>query len=97
MGFPQRWRKSWYLWPTREKEMGVAPAHRSAAVKAWTTPTDRTRVVELYAGRLQIQERMTAQIADAIEAVLGPRGATVVVEATHGCMATGSVHKPGAR
>jgi GTP cyclohydrolase I len=55
-----------------------------------------TRIVELYARRLQIQERMTAQIADAIEAVLQPRGVAVVVEATHGCMATRGVHKPGA-
>jgi GTP cyclohydrolase I len=54
------------------------------------------RIVELYARRLQIQERMTAQIADAIEAVLRPRGVAVVVEATHGCMATRGVHKPGA-
>jgi GTP cyclohydrolase IA len=55
-----------------------------------------TRIVELYARRLQIQERMTAQIADAIEAVLQPRGVAVVVEAAHGCMATRGVHKPGA-
>jgi GTP cyclohydrolase IA len=54
------------------------------------------RIVELYARRLQIQERMTAQIADAIEAVLRPRGVAVIVEATHGCMATRGVHKPGA-
>jgi GTP cyclohydrolase I len=54
------------------------------------------RVVDLYARRLQIQERMTAQIADAIEAVLRPRGVAVVVEATHGCMATRGVHRPGA-
>jgi GTP cyclohydrolase I len=55
-----------------------------------------TRLVELYARRLQIQERMTAQIADALQAVLRPRGVAVVVEATHGCMATRGVHKPGA-
>ena len=55
-----------------------------------------TRLVELYARRLQIQERMTAQIADALQAVLRPRGIAVVVEATHGCMATRGVHKPGA-
>jgi GTP cyclohydrolase IA len=54
------------------------------------------RIVELYTRRLQIQERMTAQIADAIDAVLQPRGVAVVVEATHGCMATRGVHKPGA-
>ena len=39
---------------------------------------------------------MTAQIADAIDAVLQPKGVAVVVEATHGCMATRGVHKPGA-
>ncbi|MBR0671974.1 GTP cyclohydrolase I FolE [Neoroseomonas soli] len=55
-----------------------------------------TRIVELYARRLQIQERMTAQIADAIETVLRPRGVAVAVEATHGCMVTRGVHKPGA-
>ena len=54
------------------------------------------RLVELYAGRLQIQERMTAQIADALDTALRPRGVAVVVEATHGCMATRGVHKPGA-
>jgi GTP cyclohydrolase I len=55
-----------------------------------------TRLVDLYARRLQIQERMTAQIANALEAVLRPRGVAVVVEATHGCMATRGVHRPGA-
>jgi GTP cyclohydrolase I len=54
------------------------------------------RIVELYARRLQIQERMTAQIADAIETVLRPRGVAVILEATHGCMVTRGVHKPGA-
>ncbi len=54
------------------------------------------RLVEIYARRLQIQERMTAQIADAIEAVLHPLGVAVVVEASHGCMASRGVQKPGA-
>jgi GTP cyclohydrolase I len=53
------------------------------------------RIVELYARRLQIQERMTAQIAQAIETVLQPKGVAVIVEGTHGCMATRGVHKPG--
>lgn len=53
------------------------------------------RVVELYARRLQIQERMTAQIAEAIETTLRPRGVAVAVEATHGCMVTRGVHKTG--
>lgn len=54
------------------------------------------RIVELYARRLQIQERMTAQIADAIEAVLRPRGVAVAIEASHGCMVSRGVHQPGA-
>jgi GTP cyclohydrolase I len=53
------------------------------------------RVVETYAKRLQIQEKMTAQIANAIEAELQPRGVAVVIEATHQCMTTRGVHKPG--
>jgi GTP cyclohydrolase I len=53
------------------------------------------RLVEAYAKRLQIQERMTAQIADTIEQVLKPRGVAVVVEATHHCMTTRGIHKPG--
>ena len=55
------------------------------------------RLVGLYARRLQIQERMTVQIADALEAVLRPEGVAVVVEASHGCMATRGVREPGAR
>ncbi|MDZ3838876.1 MAG: GTP cyclohydrolase I FolE, partial [Rhodospirillales bacterium] len=53
------------------------------------------RVVEAYAKRLQIQEKMTAQIANAIDAELQPRGVAVVIEATHQCMTTRGVHKPG--
>jgi GTP cyclohydrolase I len=53
------------------------------------------RLVEAYARRLQIQERMTVQIADAIQEVLQPRGVAVVIEATHHCMTTRGVHKPG--
>ena len=53
------------------------------------------RVVEAYARRLQIQEKMTAQIANAIDAVLQPQGVAVVIEATHQCMTTRGVHKPG--
>ncbi|HEY8612001.1 MAG TPA: GTP cyclohydrolase I FolE [Roseomonas sp.] len=54
-----------------------------------------TRIVGLYARRLQIQERMTAQIAEAIDTVLRPRGVAVAVEASHGCMATRGVQQPG--
>jgi GTP cyclohydrolase I len=53
------------------------------------------RVVEAYAKRLQIQEKMTAQIANTIEGVLKPKGVAVVVEATHQCMTTRGVHKTG--
>ncbi len=53
------------------------------------------RVVETYANRLQIQEKMTAQIANTIDEVLRPKGVAVVVEATHQCMTTRGVHKPG--
>ncbi len=53
------------------------------------------RLVEAYAKRLQIQEKMTAQIAAAIEDVLQPKGVAVVIEASHQCMTTRGVHKPG--
>jgi GTP cyclohydrolase I len=53
------------------------------------------RVVEAYARRLQIQEKMTAQIANTIQDVLEPRGVAVVIEAAHQCMTTRGVHKPG--
>ena len=53
------------------------------------------RVVELYAKRLQIQEKMTAQIANSIAEVLQPEGVAVVLEATHQCMTTRGVHKSG--
>jgi GTP cyclohydrolase I len=53
------------------------------------------RLVEAYARRLQIQERLTAEIADTIQDVLQPRGVGVVVEATHGCMTSRGVSKHG--
>jgi len=53
------------------------------------------RVVELYAQRLQIQEKMTAQIANAINDVLKPEGVAVIIEAAHQCMTCRGVHKPG--
>jgi len=53
------------------------------------------RVVEAYAKRLQIQEKMTAQIANTIDTELQPLGVAVVVEAAHQCMTTRGVHKPG--
>jgi GTP cyclohydrolase I len=53
------------------------------------------RTVELYAKRLQIQEKLTAQIATAIEECLQPQGVAVIIEAAHQCMTTRGVHKPG--
>jgi GTP cyclohydrolase I len=53
------------------------------------------RLVDGYAKRLQVQERMTTQIADTIEEVLGPKGVLVVVEAEHLCMSMRGVKKPG--
>ncbi|HEX9836926.1 MAG TPA: GTP cyclohydrolase I FolE [Alphaproteobacteria bacterium] len=53
------------------------------------------RLVEVFAKRLQIQEKMTAQIAQTINDVMQPRGVGVVIEAAHECMSTRGVHKPG--
>src|SRR4051812_7571582 len=55
------------------------------------------RLVEVYAHRLQIQEKMTAQIANTLDEVLQPRGVAVVIEAAHQCMTTRGVHKPGVK
>ena len=53
------------------------------------------RIVEAYATRLQIQEKMTAQVANAINNVLHPKGVAVVIEGVHLCMTTRGVQKPG--
>ena len=53
------------------------------------------RLVEIFARRLIIQEKMTAQIANLINEVLEPKGVAVVIEAVHQCMTTRGVHKPG--
>lgn len=65
-------------------------------------PTDRVvgisklaRVVDAYAKRLQVQEKMNAQIANTLQSVLKPRGVAVVLEGEHHCMSTRGVHKPG--
>jgi GTP cyclohydrolase I len=55
------------------------------------------RLVDLYARRPQVQERMTSQIADALVETLEPRGVVVVIEAEHLCMTMRGVRKPGAR
>jgi GTP cyclohydrolase IA len=69
--------------------VGYLPDHRVVGI------SKLARVVDLYAKRLQIQEKMTAQIANAIDAVLEPKGVAVVIEAAHQCMTTRGVHKPG--
>ncbi|MEO0389168.1 MAG: GTP cyclohydrolase I FolE [Pseudomonadota bacterium] len=65
-------------------------------------PTDRVvgisklaRVVDAYAKRLQVQEKMNAQIANTLQDVLQPQGVAVVLEGEHHCMSTRGVHKPG--
>jgi GTP cyclohydrolase I len=64
-------------------------------------PTDKVvgisklvKVVEIFARRLQTQETMTAQIADAIDSALKPRGSAVMIDAAHQCMTTRGVHHP---
>lgn len=65
------------------------PTHRVVGI------SKLARVVDAYARRLQIQEKMTAQIANSIEQVLEPSGVAVVIEATHHCMTTRGIHKAG--
>ncbi len=54
------------------------------------------RLLEVFARRLQIQEKLTAQVANTINDVLQPQGVGVIIEAEHHCMTTRGVHKPGA-
>ncbi len=65
------------------------PSHRVVGI------SKLARVVDAYARRLQIQEKMTVQIANTINDVLEPNGVAVVIEAAHQCMTTRGVHKPG--
>ena len=69
--------------------IGYLPDHRVIGI------SKLARVVDVYARRLQIQEKLTAEIADAIETVLQPRGVGVVIEAAHHCMTTRGVAKEG--
>ena len=65
------------------------PTHRVVGI------SKLARVVDAYARRLQIQEKMTAQIANTVKQVLEPSGVAVVIEATHHCMTTRGIHKAG--
>jgi GTP cyclohydrolase I len=65
------------------------PSHRVVGI------SKLARVIDLYAKRFQVQEKLTAQIANCIEDVLQPRGVAVVIEAQHQCMTTRGVHKTG--
>lgn len=85
-------------------EHHLVPFHGVAHVGY--TPNDKgqitglsklARLVDVYARRPQVQERMTSQIADALVSVLEPRGVIVVVEAEHLCMTMRGVRKPGAK
>jgi GTP cyclohydrolase I len=69
--------------------VGYLPSNRVVGI------SKLARVVEAYARRLQVQERLTAQIADTIAEVLKPRGVAVIVKASHACMTTRGVRKHG--
>jgi GTP cyclohydrolase I len=69
--------------------VGYLPNHRVVGI------SKLARIVEIYARRLQIQEKMTAQIANTIQEVLEPKGVAVVIDAAHQCMTARGVHKPG--
>ena len=69
--------------------IGYLPSNRVVGI------SKLARVVDVYARRLQIQEKLTAEIADSIETVLQPRGVGVVIEAAHHCMTTRGVSKEG--
>jgi len=69
--------------------VGYLPTNRVVGI------SKLARVVEAYARRLQVQEKMNSQIAHTIEKVLKPKGVAVVIEAGHQCMTTRGVHKTG--
>jgi GTP cyclohydrolase I len=69
--------------------VGYLPTHKVVGI------SKLARVVEGYARRFQVQEKLTAQIAQCINRVLRPRGVAVVIDAKHECMTTRGVHKRG--
>jgi GTP cyclohydrolase I len=69
--------------------VGYLPANRVVGI------SKLARVVDIYARRLQVQEKLNAQIANCIQKALAPRGVGVVIEASHQCMTTRGVHKTG--
>jgi len=69
--------------------IGYLPRHRVVGI------SKLARVLEVFSKRLQIQEKMTAQIAVTIDKVLNPQGVAVVIEGEHQCMTTRGVHRPG--
>ena len=69
--------------------IGYLPRHRVVGI------SKLARLVDVYARRLQIQEKMTAEIASCLDVVLKPFGVAVVIEAVHQCMTTRGVHKTG--
>jgi GTP cyclohydrolase IA len=74
----------------------IGRAHVGYLPQCWVVGISKlARVVDVYARRFQVQEKMTAQIAGAIQDVLKPRGVGVVIEAQHECMTTRGVHKRG--
>jgi GTP cyclohydrolase I len=77
---------------------GVAHVGYTPNLKGQITGLSKlARLVDVYARRPQIQERMTSQVADALMRILEPRGVIVVVEAEHLCMTMRGVRKPGAK
>lgn len=85
-------------------EHHLVPFHGRAHIGYIPGPNGRitglsklARLVDLYARRPQVQERLTSQIADALVRILEPRGAIVVVEAEHLCMSMRGIRKPGSK
>ncbi|MDA7982131.1 MAG: GTP cyclohydrolase I FolE [Alphaproteobacteria bacterium] len=72
-----------------QAHVGYLPARRIVGI------SKLARLVEIYAARLQVQEKMTAQIASSVNEILRPRGVGVVIEATHQCMSGRGIRKPG--